>query len=170
MRKKFLRTVSSMLVATVIFTGHLSTCTTILFADENNTNSNINSMPKDFLLHKNFASAERAFFVTNDNKNEVTVLVSKKDDENDEIDETKEEDALDILEMTLAQYKDELKTGQNFRSLLEEHQVTDLYDNKAYINYKQILSVAVENGAISESEFTTLLDSYIKNIEKINVA
>lgn len=168
MRKNFLRTVTSMLVATVIFSSHIITCTTVLFADENTINKNINPIPENFFLHRNFMSAERAFFVTNDNKNEVTVLVSKKNDENDDIDDENIEDALDILEMTLPQYKDELKTGQDFRSLLEEHQVTDLYDNKAYISYKEILSVALENNAITETEFTNLLDSYVKNIEKIN--
>lgn len=124
----------------------------------------------DEQVHKlNVIRASSAYSVVSDKKNKLTVIINDDEDNDDDDSEKTDDDILlSLVDMNLCEYKQELKAGANLRTLLEENQVADSFDNKGYNDYKNILQTAVNNGAISLDEMNHILNNYVDTLELIN--
>ncbi len=71
---------------------------------------------------------------------------------------------LTLLNMNVADYKNQLKNGEELYSLLDKANAKPQYLDAAYLEYKQILENAVEGNAITSDEMQNLLSTYEKNI------
>lgn len=78
-----------------------------------------------------------------------------------------EQYVLSLLNMNKEQYREELRNGENLRTLLEKNGVTDEFDQSALSSYKNALNVAVTNNAITIDEMNQLLTTYVDNMKKV---
>lgn len=78
-----------------------------------------------------------------------------------------EQYVLSLLNMDKEQYREELRNGENLRTLLEKNGVTDEFDQSALSSYKNALNVAVTNNAITIDEMNQLLTTYVDNMKKV---
>ncbi len=172
MAKKSAKLIASLLVSTIIISNTL-----FVYANDNvvafhfllcDTLSD-NDKEKDIDLGE---YAVRASFLRpqlsiDDDKNKYKVVSSKKEKDDAE-DDSDVDFTLNLLEMDLNQYKQELKNGEDLRSLLTKNEKTEEYDNKAFTIYKDILQKAVNTNAITQEEMSSLLEQYIINTSVVN--
>ncbi len=167
MAKKPAKIIASILVSTIIVSNslfvyandnvvavHFLLCDTI----EKESDTDL----RDYVVRANFVRPQISL---NDDKNKYKVVVSDKEKKNDDDDL---DFTLNLLNMDLKQYKQELRNGEDLRSLLVKHEVAEQYDNKAFATYKATLAKAVENNAITELEMNELLVKYIENVYVVN--
>lgn len=161
MHKKIIKTFAVVMTFTLMFTNSVFANAPIL--NDKMPSSDLGK----YLVHYNALSAQRAYYITNDKKDN-TFIISDDSDDNDDDKKDDSDFVLSLLEMNLKDYKSELKNGEDLRSLLEKNQITDAFDNHAYVEYKNILLNAVESGSISSSEMDNILENYVFAIERLN--
>ncbi len=173
MAKKSTKLLASLLVSTIIISNtlfvyandnvvalHFLLCDNLIEKD-NDKNADF----RDYVVRVNFL---RPQISVDDDKNKYKVVSSKKEDHDDTEDEKDTDFTLNLLNMDLKQYKQELRNGEDLRSLLTKNEVTEEYDNNAFRIYKETLQKAVETNAITLEEMNKLLEQYIINTSVVN--
>lgn len=162
---------------------NISDCQNILKTAINNNDDVEEFIPNKFDKSKNIKKVldekvyklnairdSSTYSVISDKKNKLAIVVNDDDeDKDDDSNETDDDILLALVDMNLSDYKQELKAGANLRTLLDENQVSDSFDNKVYNDYKNILQNAVNNGAISLDEMNSILNNYVNTLELINM-
>ncbi len=97
--------------------------------------------------------------IYNDDKNKYLKTEEEKDDDNNDNDN----DTLGLLNMTMDEYREQLKNGENLQSLLEKNNVTEQFKSQMFENYENILETAVKNNSITKDEMYALLEKFEEN-------
>ncbi len=159
MRKKTMKVITSVLVSTII----VSNCLFVYASEPVLSNSEISKN----IVHINRMNLSCLVSLTDEER--LRKLLENLSEQNYE-DKPDEDYVLSLLNIdNIKSYKQQLKDGNSLRSLLDEQQLSEEYDNTVFNNYKSILENAVAKNAITENEMLSLLQKQKQNMELLNL-